>query len=100
MNGPSPWRVVTKSALVRAATNAVWIPVPSATVGMSTRSTGGISTLSITWITPLLAGTSASVTVASPTITASAVTVNDASSPLTIVTVNPSVTSAALTAPE
>ena len=40
------------------------------------------------------------VTVASPTITVPFVTVNDASSPLTIVTVNPSVTSAALTAPE
>ena len=67
---------------------------------MSTRSTGGISTLSITWITPLLAITSVAIILASPTITASAVTVNDASSPLTIVTVNPSVTSAALTAPE
>jgi len=62
--------------------------------------TGGISTLSITCMTPFEAGTSASTTVASPTITVPSLTVNEASSPLTIATVRPSVTSAAFTAPE
>ena len=35
MNGPSPCRVVTKSAWVRAATRESWIPVAAALVGMS-----------------------------------------------------------------
>ena len=100
VNGPSPCKVDTKLALDSAATKAVCTPVPSATVGMSNRSAGGISTASITWMTPLDDATSAVVTVAPPIITASSVTVNDASSPLTIVTVKPSVTSAAFTAPE
>ena len=52
-------------------------------------------------MTPLLAGTSAVVTVAPPTETVpSAATAKVASSPLTIVTVRPSVTSADATAPE
>ena len=100
MNGPSPCTVLTKSAFTRAATNESCTPVDIATAAISTRSAGGISTLSMTWITPFDAGTSANTTVASPTITVPSVTVNDASSPLTIATVNPSVTSAALTAPE
>ena len=100
MNGPSPCNVATKLAFTRAATNESCTPVDIATAAISTKSAGGINTLSITWITPFDAITSAVVTVASPTITVPSVTVNEASSPLTIATVNPSVTPAALTAPE
>ena len=57
-------------------------------------------TLSITWMTPLLAGTSARVTVASPMLTAPSATVNVASSPFSIVTVRPSVTAEDSTDPE
>ena len=95
MNGPSPCTVVTKSAFTRAATNESCTPVDIATAAISTKSAGGISTLSITWITPFDATTSAVVTVASPIITVPSATVNDASSPLAIATVSPSVTSAA-----
>ena len=100
MKGPSPCTVLTRSAFARAATNESCTPVDIATAAISTRSAGGISTLSMTWITPFDAGTSANTTVASPIITVPSVTVNEASSSLTIVTVNPSVTSAALTAPK
>ena len=50
---------------------------------------GGIITLSITWIIPLLAGTSASTTVAAsaPTVTTPSVTVTVGSSPFAAVTV-------------
>ena len=51
-------------------------------------------------MTPLLAGTSASVTVASPTMTTPSVTVNEASSPFSMVTVSPSVTAEEATDPE
>ena len=48
VNGPVPCRVVTRSAFDRAATNEAWTPVPCAIVGISCKSAGGISTLSIT----------------------------------------------------
>ena len=51
------------------------------------------------WITPLLAVTSAVVTVASLIITEPPETVNEASSPFSIVTVNPSVTALEATFP-
>ena len=68
------------------------MPVDCATDGISTKSAGGIKTLSMTWTTPLLALTSAVVTVASLIITEPPETVNEASSPFSIVTVRPSVT--------
>ena len=55
-------------------------------------SAGGIRTLSMTWIIPLDAITSKSVTVASPILTTPSATVNVASSPFSMVTVRPSVT--------
>ena len=69
---------------------------PSASV----TSAGGMRTLSITWMTPLLAGTSASVTVASPIMTVPSATVKVASSPFSMVTVKPSVTAEDCTDPE
>ena len=63
-------------------------------------SAGGMRTLSITWIIPLDATTSAVVTVASPMLTAPSATVNVASSPFSIVTVRPSVTAEDSTDPE
>ena len=51
------------------------------------------------WITPLLAVTSAVVTVASLIITEPPETVNEASSPFSIVTVSPSVTALEATFP-
>ena len=77
----------------------MWIPVPWATVGMSPKSAGGIITLSITWIIPFEAITSADVTVASFTMTDPPDTVNETSSPLSDSTDNPSVTSEDATAP-
>ena len=103
VNGPSACRAVTRSALARAATREVWIPVPVATVGMSpgaTGATGGMSTASITWMTPLLDWTSAVVTLAPSIETApSEPTANTASAPLNMVTTMPSATSAEATAP-
>ena len=58
---------------------------------------GGISTLSITWMTPFDAITSAVVTFASLTMTAPSVTVKERSSPLRACAVIPSVTSDAVT---
>ena len=60
---------------------------------------GGMSTLSITWMTPLDAATSGVVTVASPIFTIPSATVNDALSPFTITADIPSVTSDAVTFP-
>ena len=77
----------------------MWIPVPWATVGISAKSAGGIRTLSITWMTPLDAITSADVTVASFTMTDPSDTVNDRSSPLSASADMPSVTSEAVTEP-
>ena len=71
---------------------------PSASV-TSGSSAGGISTLSMTWITPLDAITSAEVTFASLTATTPLVTVKDRSSPLSASAVIPSVTSEAVTSP-
>ena len=51
------------------------------------------------WITPLLAVTSAVVTVASLILTVPSVTLNEASSPFSIVTVSPSVTALEATFP-
>ena len=65
----------------------------------SVTSAGGISTLSITWMTPLDAGTSASTTFASLTITPSP-TAKDRSSPFTAVADMPSVTADDGTAPD
>ena len=65
----------------------------------SVTSAGGMRTLSITWMTPLDAGTSASTTFASLTITPSP-TVKDRSSPLTAAADMPSVTADDGTAPE
>ena len=70
---------------------------PSASV-TSGSSAGGISTLSMTWITPLDAGTSASTTVASLTMTESP-TVKERSSPLTAAATSPSVTAEEGTSP-
>ena len=47
VNGPSPCNVVTRSALVNAATSESWTPVPVAMVGMSTKSAGGVRTASM-----------------------------------------------------
>ena len=66
---------------------------------MSPKSAGGIITLSITWIIPFEAITSADVTVASFTMTDPPDTVNETSSPLSDSTDNPSVTSEDATAP-
>ena len=77
----------------------MWIPVPVAMVGMSARSAGGIKTLSITWITPFDAGTSAVTTLASLTFTPSAFTVKVSVSELTAVAVIPSVKSEDITLP-
>ena len=65
------------------------MPVPAAVVGMSTGSAGGINTLSITCITPLLVATSAVTTLASLTITP-LVKSKVRSSPLTAVATIPS----------
>ena len=65
----------------------------------SVTSAGGISTLSITWMTPLDAGTSASTTFASLTITPSP-TAKDKSSPFTAAADMPSVTADDGTAPD
>ena len=65
----------------------------------STGSAGGMSTASITWMTPLLASTSAVVTFAPSIMTPASETVKDASSPFNIVTVIPSVTLVEATAP-
>ena len=70
-----------------------------ATVGISTKSAGGINTLSITCMIPFDAITSAVTTVASLTMTVS-LTVKVTSSPFTIVAVIPSVTSEEATDPE
>ena len=59
----------------------------------------GVSTLSITWMIPLLVGTSVAVTVASLTITPSAPTVKERGFPLTAVADKHSVTLAAGTSP-
>ena len=48
VNGPSPCSVESNSAWITAATSESWIPVPWATVGISTKSAGGIRTLSMT----------------------------------------------------
>ena len=58
---------------------------------------GGMSTLSMTWMTPLDAVTSAVVTFASLTMTSPFVTVKERSSPLSACAVIPSVTSEAVT---
>ena len=62
--------------------------------------TGGISTVSITCITPFKAITSASVTVAPETVTASVETVKVNSSPFNAVAVIPSVKSVDKTCPD
>ena len=74
--------------------------MPAATVGMSlTWSAGGIRTLSMTCITPLLAITSGVVTLASLTITDPFSTVKVTLSPLNISTERPSVTALDSTEP-
>ena len=93
VKGPVPSRVVTKSAVLNAATSAVWIPVLDATLGISTKSAGGIKTVSMTCITPFDAITSALTTFASLTITTSAFTVNDRLSPFKAGATIPSVRS-------
>ena len=66
---------------------------------MSPKSAGGISTVSITWMIPFEAITSAEVTVASFTMTDPSDTVNVRSSPLSASADIPSVTSEEATAP-
>ena len=77
--------------------------IPIVTSQVTSLSAGGVSTLSITWITPLLAGTSASVTIAtpSPTITPkTSLTYTNSKSPLAVVTFDfPSVRSADIISP-
>ena len=73
------------------------MPVACAVAGMST---GGVKTLSITWMIPLDARTSAVVTWAAPTETAPLLTVNLTLSPFTVVAIIPSLTSADGTEPE
>ena len=68
-------------------------------MGMSPKSAGGIRTLSMTWIIPFEAITSADVTVASFTMTLPSVIVNERSSPLSASTDRPSLTSEDATAP-
>ena len=48
VKGPSPCNVESNSAWITAATSESCIPVPCATVGISTKSAGGIRTLSMT----------------------------------------------------
>ena len=66
---------------------------------MSPKSAGGINTLSITWMIPFEAITSAEVTVASFTMTDPSDTVNARSSPLSASADIPSVTSEEAVAP-
>ena len=73
------------------------MPVVWAVAGMST---GGKRTLSMTWMTPLEAWTSASVTLAEPTETSEPLTPNLSLSPFTMVAIMPSVTSPEATSPE
>ena len=74
------------------------MPVAAAVVGMSV---GGINTVSITWMIPFEACTSASVTVAGPTMTVPVLsTLNLTLSPLTMAAIMPSVTSVDATSPE
>ena len=56
-------------------------------------------TVSMTWMTPLLAGMSVAVTVASSTYTVEPVTVMSATAPLTVVALSRPTTSAASTLP-
>ena len=73
------------------------MPVDCAVAGMST---GGMRTLSITWMTPFEACTSAIVTVAGPTMTAPVLsTLNLTLSPLTMEAIMPSLTSLEATSP-
>ena len=65
------------------------MPVVCAVAGMST---GGDNTVSMMWMTPFDAGTSAVVTVAPPTVTMPLLTPNLTLSPLAIVASMPSVT--------
>ena len=69
VNGPSPCKVATNDACVKAETRVLWSPVDAAVAAISTGPCGGINTLSMTWIMPLLVATSAPVTVASLTFT-------------------------------
>ena len=69
MNGPSPCNVGKSSAWITPATRESCTPVHCAVRGISFGVSVGLSTLSITWMTPLLVETSASVTVASLTMT-------------------------------
>ena len=69
VNGPSPCRVSSSPACTTAETKDVWLPVHEAVRGMSFGVSVGVSTLSMTWMMPLLVLTSGIVTVASLTIT-------------------------------
>ena len=81
-----------------AATSESWIPVHWAVRGMSFGVAVGIKTLSMTWMIPLLVGTSVAVTLAPLTITLSP-TVNDNGFPLIVVAERQSVTADAGTSP-
>ncbi len=76
VKGPSPCSVVSNSACITAATSELCTPVHCAVRGISLGVEVGDRTLSITCIIPLLAITSAWITLASLTITPS-LTVND-----------------------
>merc|ERR1711904_446626 len=77
VNGPAPFKASTNPAVWSASTSTVKLP---ALIAVSTVSgmTGGRSTESMTWITPLLHDMSAALTLALPAITvlSSFVTVN------------------------
>ena len=78
----------------------MWTPVDWAVAGMSMvgSGAGGIKTASMTWMTPLLAATSAVVTSAlSLMVTTPSATAKERDAPLTVAAVMPSVTSAART---
>ena len=76
VKGPSPPSVSANSACTNAASSEVWTFVHPAVVAMLFGVSVGVSTVSMTWITPLLAIASVAVTTALFTMTVSD-TLND-----------------------
>ena len=112
VNGPSPCNVSTRPAASSAATNVVNLPSLTASSTMSGCATGsgsvvssiavsgcGISTVSITWMTPLDASMSAISTVASPIETVPPSTEIARLSPCTVSAESSVTTCSELTAP-
>ena len=98
MKGPSPCKVSSNSAWMTPETSEACSPVHCAVRGISFGVSVGVSTLSMTWMTPLLVATSASVTFAPLTMTPS-FTVNESGCPLTASALMHSVTAVEGTLP-